>query len=216
MSGEIRLQATTGLTIRGLIVGADGKIWSGSAMVFPVTLSDAEWTSALVACAERNTSDATGTGLYWANWPGALTKTAIYDVFFFVGAAPVPGDLALGHQLDPTEYILDRVGDVYHANIDFAVDADDSLDKYSIRWFKDDALVTSDITAPTIQVTRRADGTDLIALTDLIQIGESGAYRYDEEVNRLPAGEGAEVTVNASIDGSSRPWSRFISRDSFV
>jgi len=102
MAGEIRLQATAGLTVKALIVSEAGTVWNGTALVAPSTLTDAEWTAALLACTEQDTSDSTGTGLYLANWPGALTQLAVYSVQFFSGAAPSPGDLSIGCQQDPT------------------------------------------------------------------------------------------------------------------
>lgn len=105
MAGEIRLQATAGLTVKALIVSEAGTIWSGSALVAPSTLTDANWTASLVACTEQDTSEAAGTGLYLADWPGALTQAAIYSVQFFSGASPSPGSLSIGHQQDPTEYL---------------------------------------------------------------------------------------------------------------
>lgn len=105
MSGEIRLQATAELTVKALIVGEDGTVWSGSAMVAVSTLSDANWTSSLIACTEQDTSGSTGTGLYVADWPGALSQAALYSVVFFSGAAPSPGDLHIGSQEDPTSII---------------------------------------------------------------------------------------------------------------
>ena len=111
MAGEIRLQATTGLTVKALIVSEAGTVWNGSALVAASTLSDAEWTSSLIACTEQDTSEATGTGLYLADWPGALTQGAVYSVLFFSGASPSPGDLSIGYQQDPTEYALAMLDD---------------------------------------------------------------------------------------------------------
>ena len=111
MSGEIRLQAATGLTVKALIVGVDGTVWNSSAMVAVSTLSDANWTISLIACTEQTTSDTTGTGLYLANWPGSLTLLALYTVVFFTGASPSPGDLSIGSQNDPTEYLAPSVWD---------------------------------------------------------------------------------------------------------
>ena len=101
---QIKLQAATGKVIHASIVGVDSKIWDGTDMVFANTLSDAEWTASLIPCAEHNTGDASGIGLYWADWPGGLSPNAIYGVVFFSGAAPVPGDLYIGVQHNPTEY----------------------------------------------------------------------------------------------------------------
>jgi hypothetical protein len=97
MAGEIQIQATTGQALWALIVSEFGTVWNGSALVATVTLSDAEWTSALIEMTEEETSEATGTGLYLADWP-ALTTPGTYSVMFFSGASPAPGTLVFGMQ----------------------------------------------------------------------------------------------------------------------
>ncbi len=211
MSGEIRLQATADLTVKALIVGDGGTVWNGTAMVAVSTLSDANWTASLIACTEQDTSGSAGTGLYVADWPGGLTQAARYSVVFFSGAAPAPGDLEIGIQHDPTEYVA---SDVYHADIDLAIDETNTQDEYTVSWFNNGARVTSGITVPKIQVVKRVDGTDLIAVDTMTEIGSIGSYKYDESTNRITAGEAVVVLVTATIGGSSREFARVWSRDS--
>lgn len=104
MSGEIRLKADTGLTVKARIIGEDGKVWDGTSMVAESALTDAQWTASLLACTEGQTSESTDTGLYLADWPAALTQDAIYSVVFYSGASPSPGDVDIGDQDNPTEY----------------------------------------------------------------------------------------------------------------
>ncbi len=104
MSGEIRLPATTALTVKALILDEAGLVWNGSALVAVSTLTDANWTASLIACTEQDTSEAAGTGLYLADWPAGLTQTAVYAVVFYSGASPLPGDLHIGSQQNPTEH----------------------------------------------------------------------------------------------------------------
>jgi hypothetical protein len=76
---------------------------------------------------------------------------------------------------------------------------------------------TSGITVPTIQVVKRATGTDLIASTTPTQIGTTGSYKHDATgAARLTAGEAVLVVVTATIDGSTRSFSKLIGRDSTV
>jgi len=112
MANEIQIQATSGLTLKALIVAEDGRLWddSGSALATTVSLDDAGWTAALIDMTEEQTSDATLTGLYLADWP-ALTTPLRYNVVFFSGAAPSPGDLVFGSQDDPMRIIEAGISD---------------------------------------------------------------------------------------------------------
>lgn len=115
---------------------------------------------------------------------------------------------------DAVKYGLTNLGDIYTAKIDLARDNANTRDEYTVTWFKNGIRVTSGITSPTIQVVKRADGTDLIASTAMTQIGSTGSYKYDEATNRITVGEAAVVLVGATIDGSAREYSMPVSRDS--
>lgn len=105
--------------------------------------------------------------------------------------------------------------DLYHAEIDLRIDAANSRDEYTITWFKNGARVTSGITVPTLQVVKRADGADLIASTTPTQIGATGSYKHDATTSaRTTAGEACLAIVTATIDGSTRSFSRLLGRDS--
>lgn len=107
-----------------------------------------------------------------------------------------------------------QLASIYAAQIDFSDDEANTQDEYSVQWFKNGAPVTSGVTSPTIQVIKRADGTDLVASAAMTQIGSTGAYKYDEATNRITSGEAVLVQVQATIDGSARTWRKVISRDS--
>lgn len=105
--------------------------------------------------------------------------------------------------------------DLYHADIQFTVDAANTKDEYTICWFKNGVRQTSGITVPTLQVIKRADGTDLIASTTPTQIGSTGVYKHDAITTaRMTAGEAAIAVVTATIEGSTRTWQKLIGRDS--
>lgn len=104
MAGEIRLQATTGLTVSALIINEAGLVWDGSSLVAVNSIDSATWSAGMVGCTEKETTDTDGTGLYLADWPGGLTQAAIYSVVFFEGNSPAPGTLHIGIQQNPTEY----------------------------------------------------------------------------------------------------------------
>lgn len=104
--------------------------------------------------------------------------------------------------------------DLYHADIQFTVDEANSRDEYTVTWLKNGVRVSAGITGPTIQVVKRADGTDLIASQAMSQIGATGSYKFDEAANRVTGGEAVLVLVGATIDGSARTFPRLVARDS--
>lgn len=108
-----------------------------------------------------------------------------------------------------------QLASIYVAQIDFSDDEANTQDEYSVQWFKNGAPVTSGVTLPTIQVIKRADGTDLVASVAMSEIGSTGAYKYDAtaEANRITDGEAVVVQVQATIDGSTRTWRKLVSRD---
>jgi hypothetical protein len=107
--------------------------------------------------------------------------------------------------------------DLYHADIQYTVDGANTQDEYTLSWMKNGVRQTSGITVPTIQVVKRATGTDLIASTTPTQIGTTGSYKHDATgAARLTAGEAVLVVVTATIDGSTRSFSKLIGRDSTV
>lgn len=110
---------------------------------------------------------------------------------------------------------LDSSLDVYHADIHFDVDEATETDEYTVTWFKNAVRVTSGITVPTLQLVKRADGSNLLAATAMTQVGSTGSYKKDcTTTNRLTAGEAVIAVVVATIDGSSRSFSKVIGRDS--
>lgn len=105
--------------------------------------------------------------------------------------------------------------DLYSADIHLAVDEANTQDEWTITWFKNGVRVTSGITVPTIQVVKRADGTDLIASTTPTQIASTGSYKHDATTTaRITAGEAVLVIVTATIDAGTRTFSRLAGRDS--
>ena len=106
--------------------------------------------------------------------------------------------------------------DIYHADIFLTRDAGNAQDEYTVVWYKNGTPLTGGITLPKIQVVKRADGENLVALTAMTQVGTTGTYKYDETAaaNRLTAGEAAVALVTATIGGSSRTWRRPVGRDS--
>lgn len=106
------------------------------------------------------------------------------------------------------------VKSTYWADIELTIDDANGQDEYTVTWYKDGVRQTTGITSPTIQVIKRADGTDLVASTAMTEIGSTGSYSYDEATNRVTAGEAVLVVVAATIDSGARTFSRVLTRDS--
>lgn len=104
--------------------------------------------------------------------------------------------------------------DLYSAMIEFTEDDGNGQDEYTVTWFKNGVRQTSGITVPTLQVVKRADGTDLVASVAMTQIASTGSYKKDVTGSeRLGAGEAALAIVGATIDGSPRSFAKIVSRD---
>jgi hypothetical protein len=186
MADEIRIQAETGQTIKALIL-LGGAVWDGSALVDVSTLTDAEWTAALVAVTEEQTSDTTGVGAYFADWPGGLTQAANYDAEFFLGAAPSPGDLAYGFQgnptgfVDKTEYTLtaDERDAIAEALLDLASTIDSKTVRETLRYLGARLVGKLSGAGTTEETIVGMDGATDRATFTVSNIGEITDVDYD-------------------------------------
>jgi hypothetical protein len=101
----------------------------------------------------------------------------------------------------------------YFIKLHLLDDDSGSKDLYLVTFHKDDALITSGITVPKIQVVKVADELDLIAETALTQVASLATYKKSEATNRISPGSGYVARITATIDGSPRSWEGPISRD---
>jgi hypothetical protein len=105
--------------------------------------------------------------------------------------------------------------DIYHADIQLTKDDASSTDEWTVSWFKNGVVQTSGVTVATLEVIKRADGTDLIAQTSMTEIGSTGAFKKDATTtSRITAGEAVLATVTATINSATRTWRKVITRDS--
>jgi hypothetical protein len=125
-------------------------------------------------------------------------------VLISVGTSPGQLDTSLGRV---------KVADLYHADINVAVDGVVPQDEYTATWFKNGARLTSGISSPTIQVVKRVDGEPLVPSASMSPIGSTGTYKKDEGTNLISAGEAVLVIVSATIDSATRTFSKVVSRD---
>jgi len=104
--------------------------------------------------------------------------------------------------------------DVYPADVSLTIDDTNSKDEYTVQWFRNGTPVTSGVTVPTLQAIKRADGTDLIGVSAMTQIGSTGSYKYDAlTTERATAGEAVVIVVSATINGATRTWRKVVTRD---
>lgn len=192
-AGGLDLDAQIGTKINDILTDTgttlDGKINTIDGIVDDILLDTAE-----IGAAGAGLTEAGGTGDHLT----ALATQASVD------ALPQ----------DNTDCTLADAEDVYHADIELTIDGANTQDEYTVTWFRNGVRQTTGITSPTIQVVKRADGTDLIASAAMTQIGSTGSYKYDEDTNRITNGEAVLVLAGATINGGARTFSRLLGRDS--
>ncbi len=211
---------------------ANVTMWNGTAVATPATAGvpsvDAIAISGDTTAADNAESDYDGTGYAGGTIVKAADLTKVKGTALPAESVGGRDAAALGKFLDVatpvgtvnempaavTKWNGAAVGDVYHADIHFARDQGGTPhDEFTVRWFKNQTMLASGITTPTIQVIKRADGTDLVAATAMTQIGSTGAYKYDEATNRVTLGEAVLVVVTATIDAATRTWGCVVGRD---
>lgn len=100
MSGELNLKHTaTGVTILALILGQNRTTrWNGTAMAAINSVSDANWTTGMIALVEQVTQNGTRTATYVSNFPAGIGTPGEYFVEYYRSTAATPGSQALGVQ----------------------------------------------------------------------------------------------------------------------
>jgi hypothetical protein len=112
------------------------------------------------------------------------------------------------------DFDFDNSNTVYYADINFTIDNSNSRDEYTVGWFKDGVPLSSgSLSSPTLQVIKRADGTDLVSSSSMDYVGSIGIVRSNQSSNRVTLGEAYITQVTAIIDGATRTWRKLFSRD---
>ncbi len=166
--------------------------------------------AATVENAWNTTPDTTSVYVVTPAYVPTVSSTGPVLAYTAAGAAIMPA----GGNVGTNGVLLGDEEDVYAAYVDFVVDDANSQDEYTVTWYRNGVMQTSGITSPSITVTNRSDGSDLVSNTAMTEIGSTGSYKYDENTDRVGEGETAVVTVQASINGSMRYWRKLVSRDS--
>lgn len=212
---EIVLAVQGNLFIDGGIIGATNTLTTATINGLLTSTFDDTYNGQII----RIVSPGTARDGQTRTIVGYVGSTQIVTVSPGFNAVPTSGDIYAIYPSAPGQLtseantaIVDAIPALYHADI--ALTKASSTDEYTATWFKNGVRVTSGITSPTVQVVKRSDGADLVASTSMTQIGTTGSYKYDEGTNRMVAGEAYIALATASIDASTRSFSRVIGRDS--
>lgn len=104
--------------------------------------------------------------------------------------------------------------DSYTGKVSVVPDTANSVDRWTMVWFKNGVPLTAGVSACTLQVIKHSDNSDLIAATTMTQEGSTESFTLDEATNRIVAGASYEAKVLATIGGSQRPWAQPIGKPS--
>lgn len=185
----------------------------GSPAESDVTIGEGEieWTSTLVGLSALLVN-----GLLPSNVGAVLTEVATATWLVEMSQHNTPATYYADSKLNASSLTdVSLLFDIYWADIHFTRDQTNTKDEYEVTWYKNGVRQTTGlVTSPTIQVVKRADGTDLIASTAMTEIGTTGSFKKDESTNRLTAGEAALVIVAGTISGGSRSFTKMVGRDS--
>lgn len=108
--------------------------------------------------------------------------------------------------------------DVYHADISFVRDNGSGFDEYTVVFLKNGVRMLAGITGASILVVKRIDGSNLIAVTTMTEVGGlngAGIYKYTaSDPERMTAGEPYTIDASATVDTYySAESSRSVGRD---
>jgi hypothetical protein len=92
MANELQTQYATGSNLYAVILNAAGQAWTGTGNVFE-SLNSSHWSNYAVPLTEQIAS-----GIYFANFPTAVTTAGPYNVLLRLraGGSPAIADTAIG------------------------------------------------------------------------------------------------------------------------
>lgn len=104
--------------------------------------------------------------------------------------------------------------DIYTADVELNLDEGNEQDEWTVVFWKNGVPIDSGVTTVQIQVRNRADGTDLIAASNMTEISTTERWKYDATLTeRTAAGEAVLARVTATIDGATRTFEHVHWRD---
>jgi hypothetical protein len=202
----------TGLAGNGVELSKNGGAFAARNSA-TATVHDAEgWYSVALDATDTGTL-----GRLTLKAQDATTHLPVWEHYMVLPAKVYDSLVAGSDNLEVDVVLLNNAAnvDVYLADISLGVDGATSRDEYSVRWFKNGVRVTSGITDAMIQLVKWSDGADKLVATAMTEIGSTGAFKYSASGSaRIGTGESCSVVVTATIDGATRTFERFVSRDS--
>lgn len=214
--------SSTGGNLTGLVYN------SGSLTAYYSRVGDSSATAITLVTATVGTFTSSGfkevdstnmPGVYELGVPNAALASGSTAVHIMLKGATNMVPVAMEIELDAVDYQdsnafgLAELGDIYTAKIDLTLNSGSATDEYTVVWFKNGTRITAGITNAKIQIIKRVDGTDLVALTAMTQIASTASYKYDETSNRITPGIPYLALVTATIDSGSREWATVVTRD---
>lgn len=102
----------------------------------------------------------------------------------------------------------------YYSRTSVIINPTGQSNRYITTWFKDASPISGNISSPTLRVYDRTAGVDILPVVTMSNLGPTGAYGYESDgINRIAGGEGHVFENTAVIDGATRTFRGFISRD---
>ena len=211
MANKLTLLAEPNITAYALIFNGDGQVWNGAAFE---TYNAANIGNYDVPFSQQGT----GSGVYTATFPAAITTSGEYHVAAHqqAGGSPDSSDTRLSAETkdwDGTEFVG---RESFFARIKFTRDPVTNRDKYTvIFYFYGKQVYTESITSPTLTILNR-NGTVRTATTPLVKVAGTPIMTYEvtDQATRVQQGEDAVAVVAGAVGGASRSWSEVIGRDS--
>lgn len=144
--------------------------------------------------------------------PAALSSGNMkVDVFAMQNNVVTAAAIADG-AIDEATFAADTAK--YQAKLGLIDDDSGTSDRYVVSFFKNGQPITSGISGtPTIQIIKVADGSNLLAATNMTQIGSTTRWRHTETSSRIVDGALYVAVIIATINSVAMTWEQWIGRD---
>lgn len=148
----------------------------------------------------------------WTVTTRTLTSfgTLIADIWAYLMTSVVSNDGSIGG------FIKYHLGTpVHQAKLEVVDDNALLADRYVISWFENGEPLSAGVSGAFIQVIKVADGTDLVPVTAMSQVGATSNYRYYATgAERMESGVAYIAIATATIGGLTQEWRQPVGIDS--
>jgi hypothetical protein len=145
----------------------------------------------------------------FANGAGGVTVVYCVEAIAETEAAAASRAVINQAEHDATQALLNSQ---YFCDGEMDRDTSPNADEHSCTWYRNDQLLTSGVTNPTIEVEDAISGAVLIPQTAMIAAGRGFTYTATGS-QRMTLGSTIRVIYRATIDGGTRTIARLIRRD---